>query len=606
MAEIFESVAEQEARQEERMPSLVKILNEIFETAIKKAVPEMENPPITITQSTGERFGDYQCNSAMNISQFLKSKDIKKNPREVADAIVKSLPESAVIEKTEIAGPGFINIYLKKSFVGKTLNDLLVKGVRPPPVGKKLRYVVDLSSPNIAKEMHVGHLRSTIIGDSICRLLEYLGHDVLRLNHVGDWGTQFGMLIANLTDKFPNYLEVSPPIGDLQAFYKDSKVRFDQDEDFKRRAYQYVVKLQGGEPNVRKAWNLICEESRKEFQKIYDALDIKLIERGESFYNDMMPGIVKQLEDGNHIKLDEGRKVMFVPGTDVPMTVVKSDGGFTYDTSDLAAINHRLKEEKADGILYVVDAGQALHFKQIFAAAEKAGWYDPSAVRVEHIGFGVVLGEDKKKFKTRSGATIRLVDLLEEGLKRSEQKLKDKERDKHLTPEELKAAQESVAFGCIKYSDLSHNRVNDYVFSFDKMLDDKGNTAAYLLYAYTRIRSIARLAKIDRETLKKEAETTPIALDHPKEWKLGKCLLRLPEIVLRIFDELYMHSLCEYLFEVATTFTEFYDNCYCVEKDRQTGEVVKVNMDRLLMCEATANVIETGFQILGIKPVEKM
>lgn len=440
----------------------------------------------------------------------------------------------------------------------------------------------------------------------MCRLFEFAGYDVLRLNHVGDWGTQFGMLIAHLQDKFPDYLTVSPPIGDLQAFYKESKKRFDTEEEFKKRAYQCVVLLQSKNPDIIKAWKLICDVSRQEFNKIYDALDISLIERGESFYQDRMDDVVKEFEEKGFVQMDDGRKIVFVPGCSIPLTIVKSDGGYTYDTSDLAAIKQRLFEEKANMIIYVVDSGQSVHFQTIFAAAQMIGWYDPKVTRVSHAGFGVVLGEDKKKFKTRSGETVRLMDLLEEGLRRSMDKLKEKERDKVLTPEELAAAQTSVAYGCIKYADLSHNRLNDYIFSFDKMLDDRGNTAAYLLYAFTRIRSIARLANIDEEMLQKAAQETRIILDHEKEWKLGRCILRFPEILQKILDDLFLHTLCDYIYELATTFTEFYDSCYCVEKDRQTGKVSKVNMWRMLLCEAAAAVMAKGFDILGIKPVQRM
>ncbi|XP_014341501.1 arginine--tRNA ligase, cytoplasmic isoform X2 [Latimeria chalumnae] len=581
-------------------------LQKLFGDAIKATYPDMENPPLAVTPSQQPKFGDYQCNSAMAVGQMLKQKGQKVVPREIAGNIAKNIPENEFIEKVEIAGPGFINIHLKKDYVSKQLTNLLVNGVQPPLVGRKKKVVVDFSSPNIAKEMHVGHLRSTIIGDSMCRLFEFVGHDVLRLNHVGDWGTQFGMLIAHLQDKFPNYLTVSPPISDLQAFYKESKKRFDGEEEFKKRAYQCVVKLQSKEPDFNKAWNLICDVSRKEFQKVYDCLQIKLIERGESFYQDRMTAVVKEFEEKGFVQDDEGRKIVFPPSCTVPLTVEKSDGGYTYDTSDLAALKQRLFEEKADIIIYVVDSGQAVHFHTVFSAAKMIGWYDPAVTRVEHAGFGVVLGEDKKKFKTRSGDTVRLMDLLDEGLKRSMDKLKEKERDKVLTPEELTAAQTSVAFGCIKYADLSHNRTNDYVFSFDKMLDDRGNTAAYLLYAFTRIRSIARLANIDDMALQKAAEETPIILDHEKEWKLGKCILKFPEILQKILDDLLLHTLCDYLYELATTFTEFYDSCYCVEKDRQTGAIVKVNMWRMLLCEAAAAVMAKGFDVLGITPVQKM
>ncbi|XP_021553779.1 arginine--tRNA ligase, cytoplasmic isoform X1 [Neomonachus schauinslandi] len=581
-------------------------LQDVFGCAIHAAYPDLENPPLIVTPSQQPKFGDYQCNSAMGISQILKTKEQKVNPREIAENITKHLPDNECVEKVEIAGPGFINVHLRKDFVSQQLTSLLVNGVKLPALGENKKVVVDFSSPNIAKEMHVGHLRSTIIGESMCRLFEFAGYDVLRLNHVGDWGTQFGMLIAHLQDKFPDYLTVSPPIGDLQAFYKESKKRFDTEEEFKKRAYQCVVLLQSKNPDITKAWKLICDVSRQEFNKIYDALDISLIERGESFYQDRMNDIVKEFEDKGFVQVDDGRKIVFVPGCSIPLTIVKSDGGYTYDTSDLAALKQRLFEEKADMIIYVVDSGQSVHFQTVFGAAQMAGWYDPKVTRVSHAGFGVVLGEDKKKFKTRSGETVRLIDLLEEGLKRSMDKLKEKERDKVLTAEELKAAQTSVAYGCIKYADLSHNRLNDYIFSFDKMLDDRGNTAAYLLYAFTRIRSIARLASIDEEMLQKAAQETKIILDHEKEWKLGRCILRFPEILQKILDDLFLHTLCDYIYELATTFTEFYDSCYCVEKDRQTGQVLKVNMWRMLLCEAVAAVMAKAFDILGIKPVQRM
>ncbi|XP_004611509.2 arginine--tRNA ligase, cytoplasmic [Sorex araneus] len=600
------SLQAERTRPTKNMININRRLQEIFGCAIRSAYPDLENPPLLVTPSQQPKFGDYQCNSAMSISQMFKAKEQKVNPREIAENISKHLPDNECIEKVEIAGPGFINIHLRKNFVSEQLTNLLVNGVHISALGKNKKVVVDFSSPNIAKEMHVGHLRSTIIGESMCRLFEFTGYDVLRLNHVGDWGTQFGMLIAHLQDKFPDYLTVSPPIGDLQAFYKESKKRFDTEEEFKKRAYQCVVMLQGKNPDIMKAWKLICDVSRQEFNKIYEALDISLVERGESFYQDRMNDVVKEFEDKGFVQVDEGRKIVFVPGCSVPLTIVKSDGGYTYDTSDLAAIKQRLFEEKADKIIYVVDSGQALHFQTIFSAAQMIGWYDPKVTQVSHAGFGVVLGEDKKKFKTRSGETVRLIDLLEEGLKRSMDKLKEKERDKVLTAEELKAAQTSVAYGCIKYADLSHNRLNDYIFSFDKMLDDRGNTAAYLLYAFTRIRSIARLASIDEETLQKAARETRIVLDHEKEWKLGRCILRFPEILQKMLDDLFLHTLCDYVYELATTFTEFYDSCYCVEKDRETGKVLKVNMWRMLLCEAVAAVMAKAFDILGIKPVQRM
>jgi len=316
-----------------------------------------------------------------------------------------------------------------------------------------------------------------------------------------------------------------------------------------------------------------------------------------------MKEVVADLTKKSMLEEDEGRMIMFAPNITVPLTVVKSDGGFTYDTSDMAALKHRLEEEAADWLVYVTDAGQATHFQQVFACAEKAGYLKPG-VRLDHVGFGVVLGEDKKKFKTRSGDTVRLVELLDEGLKRSKEKLIEKERDKVLTEEELTAAQTNVAYGCIKYADLSHNRNHEYIFSFDKMLEDRGNTAAYMLYAYTRIRSIARTANVTEEQLVK-AKQDGLTLDHEKELKLGKLLLRFGEVLQRMTEDLLLHSLCEFMYEVANTFTEFYEKCYCVEKDK-AGNIVKINWSRILLCEATASVLATCFSILGLKPVQKM
>nr|XP_021189747.2 arginine--tRNA ligase, cytoplasmic [Helicoverpa armigera] len=586
---------------------LVDELKNIFEVAIRSAYPDLKDPPVVITLSgNNPKFGDYQCNSAMAISQMLKANNVKTNPREVANNILNKTPTSPFIERIEVAGAGFLNIYINKMIAEHILNCILRFGVKPPPV-KKEKIIVDFSAPNIAKEMHVGHLRSTIIGESISRVLEFLGHDVLRINHLGDWGTQFGMLIAHLQDQFPDYKTHSPPISDLQAFYKESKKRFDTDEEFKKRAYACVVALQAGQPDFIAAWKLICEVSRQEFQKIYDRLDISIIDRGESFYNERMHVVVKQLKDGGFLENDEGRLIMWGDPDkhdSIPLTVVKSDGGYTYDTSDMATIKQRVEEEKADRFIYVTDAGQATHFVVIEACARRAGILKGDQ-RMEHVGFGVVLGEDKKKFKTRSGDTIKLIKLLDEGLKRALDKLVEKGRDKVLTPEELKRAQEAIAYGCIKYADLSHNRVNDYVFSFDKMLDDKGNTAVYLLYALTRIRSIARTAQISEEQLQAEVEKSGFKFDHEAEWKLGKVLLRFPEIILKVSSDLYLHSLCEYLYEISSAFTEFYDKCYCIEKDKE-GKIVKIIYERLMLCEITARVMEKCLFLLGIKTVSKM
>ncbi|CAF1540374.1 unnamed protein product, partial [Adineta ricciae] len=448
----------------------------LFEQAIRKAFPEDQSYPVLVVPG---KQTDYQCNSAMPIAQKLATAGKKIPPTEVAKVIANNLPQHEMIDKVEFSGPGFINITLSPAFVSTQIRNILTKGVLPPNVlnlvgnmstndsNKRPKVVIDFSSPNIAKEMHVGHLRSTIIGDSMARMLEYTGFDVLRLNHLGDWGTQFGMLIAHLQEIFPDYKTKSPPIGDLLAFYKASKKRFDSEEDFKKRAYDCVVKLQAFDPDIIHAWKLICEVSRQDFEYIYKELNIRIIDRGESFYQSRMIEVVKELESKNLLKLEEGRKVMFLPDIEVPMTIVKSDGSYTYDTSDMATIKQRLQEENADWIIYVIDLGQALHMQSVFAGAKLAGWTEGKNTRIDHMGFGVVLGENGKKLKTREGEAIRLRDLLKEGVDRSMEKLKEKGRHEVLTPEELEKAQKSVAYGCIKYADLSHNRNSDYVFSFD-------------------------------------------------------------------------------------------------------------------------------------------
>lgn len=581
--------------------SIVDWLYSLFDKAIQA---EFSNLPAAAVTLTGSKVADYQCNSAMKIAGELKALGQKANPSEVAKKIVAKLEPNDLIEKCEVSGPGFINIYLSKKFAQTELKKIISNGVKAPFVGAKKKVVIDFSSPNIAKEMHVGHLRSTIIGESLSRLFEFIGFDLLRLNHIGDWGTQFGMLIAHLKDMFPNYATVSPPIGDLQAFYKESKKRFDDDAEFKKRAYECVVKLQSFDPEIIKGWKLICDVSRIEYQHIYKELDVTLVERGESYYQNLMNDVVVELKEKNVLIEENGCKIMWVPNQTIPLIITKSDGGYTYATSDMAAIKNRLYTEKADIVLYVVDAGQAVHLESIYSAAKLVGWLKPEH-RVEHVKFGVVLGEDKKKFKTRSGDTVRLRDLLDEGLTRALASLKEKEREKVLTEDELLKAQRAVAYGCIKYSDLSHNRTNDYIFSFDKMLEDKGNTAVYMLYAYTRIQSITRNAGITAEQLKEYSSKNEIDLSDEKEWKLAKCVLKFPEIIIKTFNDLLLHSICDYMYELATTFSEFYDSCYCITKDKATGETT-VNMSRLVLCDSTASVLASCFNLLGLQTLEKM
>lgn len=375
------------------MTSVLHLIKEIFRRAIADAFPKVSNAPLLVTKSD---HADYQCNSALPLSKYIADK--KLNGRDVANTLLQHLPKNPMISSVTVAGPGFINIYLDKQFVSDSVRNIVMNGVKVRAVEAKdanKKIVVDYSSPNIAKEMHVGHLRSTILGDSVARLLEFVGYDVLRVNHVGDWGTQFGMLLAHLIDKYPNYSTNPPPIADLVEFYKESKKRFDEDPEFKKKAYNTTVRLQAGDNDMITAWTQICDISRKEFTEIYRTLGISpdLIERGESFYHNLMLEVVKDLEQRDLLIEEEGRKVLFPTDKSLPpMTIVKSDGGFTYDTSDLATIRQRAQQEKASRIIYVVDAGQSQHFQILFNCGAKVGYYDPKKVRVDHVTFGVVLG----------------------------------------------------------------------------------------------------------------------------------------------------------------------------------------------------------------------
>lgn len=610
------------------MEPIIKKAKNLIGKAILNAFPQIAGkcPDIMVRPATPkEAPADYVCTSAMALGKILAQLNqpdgtptVKLNPIQIAEKIVDRLSNDhlraefkSLFDSVSVKEPGFITFILDKDYTCDRLINLIENGVVINHKGIG-RVIVDYSSPNIAKEMHVGHLRSTIIGDCVARLLEYANYDVLRLNHIGDWGTQFGMLLALLFERFgDDYTKFTNEISNLQSFYKDAKKRFDEDEEFKKRSYQTVVKLQSKDEKAIEAWQHICDISRKEFSIIYNRLGIeKLMERGESFYHDYMKEVVADLEERNLLVEDEGRKILWGSESkkqnDIPLTIIKSDGGFTYDTSDLAAVKQRAQEEKGTRILYVADKGQAVHFQTVFAAARRVGYVNDS-VKLEHVGFGLVLGEDKKKFKTRSGDTVKLADLLDEGLQRSMAKLLEKKRQDELSPDEMKAAQEAVAYGCIKYADLSRDRKNDYVFSFDQMLEDKGNTAVYLLYSLTRIRSIKRkadLGSVEDILKRRENSNAPLKLDHEREIKLAKYILRFPDIVLQCIDDLLFHLLCNYLYELSGVFTDFYEACYCIE--RSGDEKVKIHLDRILLCEATAAIMDKGLTLLGLKTVSRM
>ncbi len=566
--------------------NLASRLEKQFSQAILDAFGEAA--PADVTQSAEEKFGHYQCNSALKLS-----KQLRMNPRAVAEKIIAHLGKDGMISHLEIAGPGFINITLAADFLSKETGRILQDphlGVAVPP---REKIIVEFSSPNVAKELHVGHLRSTIIGDCLARVFEFLDQDVLRLNHVGDWGTQFGMLIAYMQEHAPEVLEgkKTADLPLLMHWYKESKKQFDADAAFKKRAQLQVVQLQSGDSALIHAWKIICDISRKAYQEIYALLDIKITERGESFYNPMLPKIVADLEQKGLITPSDGAKCMFLEGFEVPVIVQKADGGYNYDTTDMAALYHRVTVEKAKRMIYVVDLGQGLHFQLIFKAAEKAGFFDPAKVTVEHVPFGVVLGPDGKKFKTRSGETEKLIDLLLEAVKQARHIFEERMPD--AAPSELDASAKVLGIGAVKYSDLSCNRVKDYVFSYERMLKFEGNTAAFMLYAYVRIQSIKR--KVNKEI---SALTAPLALEHPSEIALGLHLCRFGETLESVVRDLLPNRLTDYLYDLAEKFHAFFRDCR-VEGSPQEES-------RLLLCETTGRILKQGLNLLGLETLERM
>lgn len=460
---------------------------------------------------------------------------------------------------------------------------------------KKEKILVDFSSPNIAKDMHVGHLRSTIIGDSICRLFEKQGHEVHRINHIGDFGLQFGMLIEYMIEKKSESVN-NLNINDLQEFYVASKKRFDTNENFKKNAYQRVVDLQRGDKKIVDLWNEIKDISRSAYNQIYEMLNINLKEVGESFYQDKIPDMISELRNKNLLIDDSGRVIIKVPNIKVPLTVIKSDGCYTYDTTDLAAIKYRLLDLGMDQIYYVVDDGQSTHLKQIFYVAKMAGWL--TYQKVNHINFGLVCGNDGKRFRTRNGETSKLIDLLYESLNRTSEIMNTK--NTNLTEQEKSNVIKNVAFGSIKYADLSSRRTKNYVFSYDKMLSLKGNTAPYLLYAYVRICSILRNVQ-DHLTQNFEID---INLELDEEINLLKHLVLFPNVVKRVSEDLMFNKICDYLYDLCVKFHIFFSKCRCVEI--HDSKICKINYTRIYLCQYTQNIMSECFYVLGINTIDKM
>jgi len=576
-----------------------------------------------IRASQDEKFGDYQSNAAMGLA-----KKLGRKPREVAETIVEKLDIDDLCEKPEIAGPGFINFRLKQTFLARSLqsippaDDLDTDRAGLPPTDKRQIVAVDLSSPNLAKEMHVGHLRSTVIGDCVARVLEFQGHTVHRENHVGDWGTQFGMLVAHLRRIRPEIIDRPDTleIADLESFYVAAKARFDADEKFKEESRETVVALQRGDATTRRIWQAFCNESLRHCHAIYDRLGVRLIDRGESFYNDLMNEVVRRLEKlrdsgaNAAVRDSEGALCIFLDGyttregEPLPLMVRKSDGGFNYATSDLATIVHRVEVLKATRVVYVVGLAQKQHFEMVFAAARRVGWVG-RGVCLEHRGFGNMLSKAGTPFKSREGGTVKLKDLLDEAVARARRVVEEEEPDEArsspgapgFTPQQMDTIAETVGLAAVKYFDLSHSMNSDYRFDLDTMLAMEGNTAPYMLYAYARIRSIGRKAGVDFRALSVD---TPVILEHPSEIALAKRILQFADAVDVVGRELRPNVLTDYLYDLAKAFSRFYDKKLGVRVIDASPEALRLS--RLRLCDLTARVLRLGLKLLGINTIEQM
>jgi arginyl-tRNA synthetase len=526
------------------------------------------------------------------------AKSLGRNPRDLAEEAAVVLRANPMFATVEVAGPGFINLVLADSALLAALEVMGQSETLGIEVAKKQKMVViDYSSPNVAKEMHVGHLRSTVIGDSLCRLFELTGNRVVRRNHIGDWGTPFGMLIEHLLDLGEESAVSELGMGDLDGFYRQARAKFDADDGFKERSRQRVVALQGGDEETLRLWRVLVAESIRYFDTVYRALDVGMQEgdvRGESFYNDQLDWIVDDLDAKGLIQYSGGAACVFPPGftnregEPLPLIVRKSDEGYGYAATDLAAIRDRIEVLGADLILYVVGVPQAQHFEMVFDVAKMAGWLTES-VEAVHVSFGNVLGPDRKMFKTRSGETVKLKALLDEGGERARASLMGRaERD------DIDLIASQVAMGAIKYADLSTDRQRDYVFDWDRMLAFEGNTGPYLQYAHARIRSIFR--RVDDATV-----PGPISLNQVQERDLAMTLLALPRVIDDCLETFSPSKLCTYLFELAQSFTSFYECCPVLKASDQ-----ELSASRLSLCELTASTLRLGLNALGIVAPEQM
>lgn len=577
-------------------------IRELLNNRVLKAMHTCSVPadlPALIAPGKKAGFGDYQANCAMGAAKVMGT-----NPRELAAKIVAALDLEGIAEKVEIAGPGFINIDLKPEWLGTQIAQAqhharlnIAQADEPQTV------VIDYSGPNLAKEMHVGHLRSTIIGDALARLLEFQGHKVIRQNHVGDWGTQFGMLIAELEEQLGTGNDGQMALKDLEVFYQQAKKHFDDDEAFAEKARNYVVRLQSGDEDILKLWQQFKNISLHHSTEIYEQLNVTLTDtdvRGESFYNDDLAPLVKELQNQGLAVESDGAQVVFLPeladkdGNPSPVIIQKQGGGFLYATTDLAALRYRAGTLKANRIMYFIDARQSLHMQQVFTISRKAKFVS-DAVSLEHLAFGTMMGSDGKPFKTRSGGTVKLAELLVEAVERASQLVAEKNPE--LNADDISSISRKVGIGAVKYSDLCKTRTNDYVFSWDSMLSFDGNTAPYLQYAFTRVQSIFRKAGVTPESLQND-----IIIGVEQEKTLAIKLLQFSEVIDQVAKEALPHLLCTYLYDIASLYMSFYEACPILKE----GVAPEIRDSRLRICHLVARTIEQGLDLLGIEVMERM
>jgi arginyl-tRNA synthetase len=559
-------------------------INQVIKKAFIKA--NINEEPISVSEATKAEFGDYQFNGAMALS-----KKLRKNPREIAQQIIDNLDLTHIIIKTEIAGPGFINLWLNPLWIAAQCetarsDERLSVAKRKDPI----KVVVDYSGPNMAKQMHVGHLRSTIIGDTLANLLTFLGDEVIRQNHIGDWGTQFGMLIAYLEEKGE---DGSGSLKDLEQFYKDAKGRFDEDEEFADKAREYVVKIQSGDEQCLHLWQKFIDISLGHCEEVYDKLNVKLTRDdvcAESFYNDDLGSVIKDLQSKGSLQESDGAQCVFLEGDEIPVIVQKGDGGYLYATTDLSALRYRANTLGAKRISYVVDARQSGHFKQVFRVAKESGFV-PADVKLEHIAFGTMMDKGGKPFKTRDGGTVKLIDLLDEAVVKAKAAIKDKDE---YSEQEVEDLAKIIGIGAVKYADLSINRESNYIFNWDKMLSFEGNTSLYMQYAYARIQSIFK--RFDSEI---EGD---IIIGDALEQRLAVMLLRFEDVLERAADDAAPNQITTYLYELVTLFMRFYEQNPMLKE----GVDEATKMSRLQLADLTAKTIKQGLDILGIQVVDRL